>query len=174
MRWLQLIFSFIMKRVNAGGERPHPMEELKEFLKENALKLFVGMVLIVTLGTMLTAGLYMMVASLTAQADLGLSPGMTAMTWGGLIMALVPAAILGFAWYQSTPHEERAHKKKKKAHIQEQPASLEQALVLLVTDFIEERQMKREFKFERERRMAEAEMVAAQQARTSSDTYQRH
>jgi len=47
-------------------------------------------------------------------------------------------------------------------------------LVLLVTDFIEERQMKREFKFERERRMAEAEMVAAQQARTSSDTYQRH
>jgi len=179
MRWIQMIFSFIMKRVNAGGERPHPMEEIKEFLKENAIKLFVGMVLIVTIGTMLTAGIYMMIAALTAQVDLGLAPGMNAMAWGGFFMALVPAAILGFAWYQSTPHEQRAHKKKKKAHVPEQPATMEQALVLLVTDFIEERQMKREFKFERERRMAEAEMLAAQQnlqdqRRTPTEPYQRH
>lgn len=172
MRWIQMIISFIMKRVTAGGEKPHPMEELKEFLKENAIKLFVGMVMIVTIGTLLTAGIYMTVASLTAQVDLGLSPQMTAMTWGGLIMALVPVALLSFAWYKSTPHE-KTHKKKKQK-IPEQPATLEQALVLLVADFIEERQMKRELKFDRERRMAEAEINAARGYQSQSETFQRH
>lgn len=172
MRWIQMIISFVMKRVTAGGDKPHPMEELKEFLKENAIKLFVGMVMIVTIGTLLTAGIYMTVASITAQADLGLSPQMTAMTWGGLIMALVPITLLSFAWYKSTPHEK--HHKKKKKKVPEQPASLEQALVLLVADFIEERQMKRELKFERERRMAEAEMNAVREYQSQTDTYQRH
>lgn len=172
MRWIQMIISFLMKRATAGGDKPHPMEELKEFLKENAIKLVVGMVMIVTIGTLLTAGIYMTVASLTAQMDLGLSPQMTAMTWGGLIMALVPAVLLSFAWYKATHHD--SHQKKKKVKQPQPPATLEQALVLLVTDFIEERQMKRELKFERERRMAEAEINAARDYQSQTETYQRH
>jgi large-conductance mechanosensitive channel len=172
MRWLQLILSFLMKRVTTGGEKPHPMEEFKEFMKENALKLFVGMVLLVTIGTMLTAGLYMLVASLAAQSDLGLPVRMTAMAWGGFLLALVPALILSFAWYKSSPHEVKHSKKKK--NIPEQPATLEQALALLVTDFVEERHMKREIKFERERRIFEAELNAGPQNREATHPSEHH
>lgn len=163
-----MIVSFIMRKAT-GAEKPHPIEEFKEFLRENAIKLFVGMVLIVTIGTMLTAGLYMTLMSLTAQADLGLSPRMTSMTWAGLIMALIPVFILSFAWYKSSPPEARP----KRRHVQEGPATLEQALALLVTDFVEERQMKREFKYERERRMAEAEKSAGAYG-ASHETFERH
>lgn len=172
MRWLQLILSFIVKSVTTGGEKPHPMEEFKDFMKENALKLFVGMVLLVTIGTMLTAGLYMLVASLAAQSDLGLPLRMTAMAWGGLLLALVPVLILSFAWYKSSPNELKHSKKKK--NLPEEPATLEQALALLVTDFVEERHMKREINFERERRMFEAELNAASQHREGAHPSERH
>lgn len=173
MKWLQIIFSFIMKHVSAGGEKRNPMEELKEFLRENAIKLFVGMVLIVTIGTMFTAGIYMTVISLTAQADLGLVPRMTAMTWAGVIMALVPVLILSFAWYKSSPHEAKPARRRRKIP-EQQPTTIEAAIALLVTDFVKEREMKREIRFAREARMAEAEMNSQRLYGQSSENLERH
>jgi uncharacterized membrane protein len=163
MRWIQMIFSFIMKQVNHNGEKRHPIEELKEFAKENAIKLFVGMVLIVTLGTMLTAGVYMAAVSVTAQADLGLRPRMSAMTWAGVIMALVPVLLLTFAWFKSSgqTHDSKPSKRSRRKNESAQPTSLESAVALLVTDFVKEREMKREMRYEREARLARAEMMNA-------------
>lgn len=155
MRWIKILFSLFLKKMSEGAAHTHPLEDLKEFLKENSIKLLIGLSLVIALGTLLSAGVFMFITHLSAQLEKGLSPVMNASAWGALIMVMIPCLLFGLAWFKSG-----AHSKKLSDHneILEEPVKLETALVMLVMDFIEERKIKREQELEQQRRLFEAKI----------------
>jgi hypothetical protein len=146
MKWIIIALSFFAKRfMGGGGESISPVDQFKEFVRENALKVFIGFIAAVALGTLFSTGIVLSVMNLAAQYDLGLAPRFTATVAGGLSMVLVSVIITAIIVYAVTPGEgkSRSHSKRK---TQQSPLgkNVEDAVMLLVNDFIKEREAKRE------------------------------
>lgn len=140
MKWFFLALTFAFKQFSkSGGEVKNPIEEMKNFMKENALKFLLALTAASVVGSIFVAGLILTVLNLTSQYDLGLMPRVTAIAAGGIGMMVFSIIVFAIASYYSVPHD-RSSKKMKK---QQSASTLESALVLLVNDFVQEREFKR-------------------------------
>ncbi|MGZ3789807.1 MAG: hypothetical protein ACXVLQ_14855 [Bacteriovorax sp.] len=167
-KWLILILSFLIKPLTGRSQGIHPMEELKEFIRENALKIVVGLTLITAMGTMLTAGIVIIVTNLAAQYDLGLTPRFTATVGGGLGILVAGLLFIGLGLYFSVPHDQLRRRSRKH---KETASPIEDAIALLINDFVKEREAKREAAaFHRHERMKESAYANYQ----SSEEFERH
>jgi uncharacterized membrane protein len=145
MKWIYLIVSFFVKRLGGiDAETRHPMDDVKEYIKENALKMFVGMVSIVMLGTLFTAGITLTAFTLASRYDQGLAPQLTAVAASGIVMIVFSLAVLLVALYISSPHEKSSRRRKAKHAKELQAGSIQEAVVMLLNDHLKEREAKRE------------------------------
>lgn len=143
MKWFFLILTMAVKRF-AHIETPHegPVQEIKELIKENAIKISLAATAASALGTLFVAGIVMTVINLTTQYDEGLQPRFTAPVAGGLGIILASLIIFAIGIFVATSSE-RNHKKALKEREKNQGQTLQQALILLINDFIEHREAKR-------------------------------
>lgn len=177
-KWILLILSFLIKPLAQKGGTVHPIEELKEFLRENAMKLVVGLTLIIAMGTMLTAGLTMIVFNLANQFDSPQFIHMTSVIEGGILLCLVSILFIGVCSFLSTP--QGAPQKKPIMNKNQAGSPIEEAIVLLIHDFVKEREANRVARKERaeeHRREEEREERRAAEYGSdyrSSEEFERH
>lgn len=125
-----------------GGKNTNPMEELKDFVTHNALKILLAFTAASALGTLFVAGVVLTVINLTSQYDAGLAPRFTAIVAGGLGIILASLIIFaaGIYFARANAHEDKEEIEKEK---HKEIHSLEEAVLLLVREFIEDREFKR-------------------------------
>jgi hypothetical protein len=150
MKWFYLIISMLAKRfTHMGSPDSDPIETMKEFMKENAVKIFLAFSAASALGTLLVSGIVLTIVNLSAQYDAGLQPRFSAVVASGVGITLVALSIFAIGiYYATTEKREMKRKEKRQEKSEHEGHPLEHALMLLVNDFIEERQLKRELKRE--------------------------
>ena len=150
MKWFYLIISMLAKRfTHMGSPDSDPIETMKEFMKENAVKIFLAFSAASALGTLLVSGIVLTIVNLSAQYDAGLQPSFSAVVAAGVGITLVALSIFAIGiYYATTEKREMKRKEKRQEKSEHEGHPLEHALMLLVNDFIEERQLKRELKRE--------------------------
>ncbi len=167
-----LMLSFLLKPLTNRSEPMHPILELKEFFRENALKVAAGLTLMYAMGTMLAGGAGLVIMNLADQYDRGIvSPTLTARVAGGLILMFISLLFIVVLYSLSTRNE----KQMKKASHREKagPSPIEAAIALLIQDIIKEREEKREAAaFKREQAKSASEMYGP--GFKSPEEFERH
>lgn len=143
MKWFYIIMSFMVKRMaGARGEDRHPIEELKELVKENAVKIMLGVTAASAIGTFFVAGISISLFELTAQYYAGerfrMSPFL--LIGGSFIFTTVLLFVIGSLF--ATKHD-REKKKIERELKQKHVNTIQDAILLLVNDYIAEREFKR-------------------------------
>lgn len=146
MKWIYLVMSFFVKKFAGGNTaQSNPVEEFKELVKENAVKIFLAMAAAAFLGTLFVAGLSVTTVNLAAQYDQGQEVTLTAVTIVGLTLLVL--SVIGFiAGYSFSTKHDRERKRFNTRKAKHQVNSVHDAILLLVNDYIAERQFKREQK----------------------------
>ena len=129
----------INKFSHTADTTTHPIEAIKEFIKDNALKVFLSLMAAYALGTLFAAGVVLTIISLAVQYDANLPLRLTAILAAGLSITLATLFLFCIGIYYS----KRNKREKKKEKRREQEFSLQESLMLLVNDFIKEREFKR-------------------------------
>ena len=171
MKWILLIIPLIMKQfAHFSGEGPHPLKELKELIRANSFKIFFGITGAYFLATLFASGLILLILNLTAQYDSGVKPGLSAVAVGGLGMMLAALIILAIVFYYASSN--------KKPQKPVAPLSfahpLEEALVILINDFVEERAHKRAHHKQKKEQEKEQNKETDNSNIASSDLFERH
>ncbi|MBC7428571.1 MAG: hypothetical protein H7336_08175 [Bacteriovorax sp.] len=142
MKWLIILFS-IFKPFFSGGthEMPNPVAELKEMVRVNAVKVLLSFSIFSAMATIFAAGIILIAVDISAQYDAAQYVQFSATIITGIILILLPViigAIMVKRYDQSTEI--------KKREVQSNVGGvhpLQDALALLVHDFVKEREMKR-------------------------------
>lgn len=145
MRWLSLIFSFLAGRWN-GARAPGLQETMSFLFAEAALRSRKPAVLVLgglTCVLILCGGFFLSLIDLTTQIDREGTLSMTAQTLAGLALVLLSASVFYWIFNHAWPGL-KSNSKPKDLPSPAPASSLEQALSLLVMDFVKERQLKRE------------------------------
>jgi NADH:ubiquinone oxidoreductase subunit 5 (subunit L)/multisubunit Na+/H+ antiporter MnhA subunit len=160
--------SFMVKRLGGGGNERHPIEEMKELVKENAVKIILAITAASAIGTLFVAGISISLFELTAQYYAGERFRMSPFLFiGGTFMFVtVLFFIIGLVF--ATRHDrekKRVEREMKQKHIH----TIQDAILLLVNDYIAEREFKRN----------QAQTMTAQQGPMtsqykSSEEFERH
>lgn len=148
MKWLILLFSVVKPFLSTGSDKPtfNPMAELREMIRENAAQVVILFAGASALATIFAAGIVIIAVDIGAQYDQNAYIYFSTMIIMGSILMLLPL-IIGTIGYQAFTKEESS--KKKKAKERETLVSvgtshpLQDALALLIHDFVKEREMKR-------------------------------
>lgn len=145
MKWLSLFFSFFLGKLNVA--RPPSLKHTINILFEEAayrsrkpaLYALAGLTSVI----LLSGGFFMGLIDITTQYDRDGVVRATASSITGF--SLVALSIIGFTWVftRAWPGVKAVKEKEEKA-AREHTSGLEQALTLLVMDFIKEREFKRE------------------------------
>lgn len=144
MKWLLLILTMLVKRfAHIGGAHAHPIEELKDLIKENALKILLAFIAASAIATLFVSGVVLTVINLTAQYDAGFQPRFTASVAGGLGIILASLIVFAIGIYYATASERENKKEEREREKHKEGHSLQEALMLLINDFIQERESKR-------------------------------
>lgn len=129
---------------------PDHFAEIKDIIKANAVKVMLTFGTLSALSTIFAAGIIMVAVDIGAQYDQNATVYFSAMILNGFMLMLIPAIIIAIA---VKVFEEDNKKSQKQALT---PVStghpLQDALALLVQDFVKEREMKREMKSEAQAR----------------------
>jgi len=140
MKWLLVALSMLIKRfVHAEGTTINPIEEVKNLIKDNALKIFFAIAAAVAVGTLLASGVMLTVISLSAQIDSGVKPRLTAILVSGICIILGCLILFAIGIHKSNANNRMREKEIKAEHA----ASMQEALMILINDFIKERESKR-------------------------------
>ena len=140
MKWLLVALSILIKRfVHAEGPSINPIEEVKSLIKDNALKIFLALSAAVAVGTLFTSGIVLAVISFSAQIDAGSKPRLNAVLISGICITLACLILFTIVINKSNIKNRKREKETK----EEQTASMQEALMLLINDFIKERESKR-------------------------------
>jgi hypothetical protein len=149
MKWLSILISFFFGRMNAA---PHIS------IKETAMSIFAEITyqsrraVVLSLAAMGTiificGGFFISLIDATGQFDRDGAVRMSATLVAGIALLVVAAVvaiwIFASAWPGVRQHAQ-THKHQDTASRSEAPSSLEQALALLVMDFVRERELRRE------------------------------
>lgn len=151
MKWLLLFASLFFKPFSRQNSTSlNPAIEIKQFFVENSKKVLMAFFATSILSLTFVAGLLVTVITLSAQYDQNAGFGLSAMLLGGLGMMGVS---LLFSWIILSPSREtREDRRMEKSNerIEELEAnrstghgSVSDALVLLIQDFVKEREFKR-------------------------------
>lgn len=151
MKWLFVILSMLVKRFSHASNKSNPMEEIKDFIKENSLKILFAFTSAITLGIIFASGVVWSVIALTNQYDSGLPLKFTGSVAGGFGLVLGSALVFAMALHFAIKGEKEEKREAMASH--RLGHGIEEALVLLVNDFIRERELKRSerYAFEKER-----------------------
>jgi len=143
MRWLTIIFSVLFKQIfHPSDSTTDPVKEMKEFLLKNYKRVILSMSVANILSMMFVAGLSISVVTFSIQYDRTGILFVSALGAGGLGIMLV--SLLGFILFFSTNSED-AFETRKVIKAQPSPKNnLEDALALLIGDYVKEKELKRE------------------------------
>jgi hypothetical protein len=148
MKWLILLFSIVKPFFSSGeSHTSNPIEDLKDMIKANAVKVVLLFIAASALATLFAAGIVIIAVDIGAQYDQNAYVYFSSMIMMGLILVLLPI-IVGVIGVKSVKHDE--HKEKEREVLTSVGTShpLQDALALLIHDFVKEREMRRDAKEE--------------------------
>lgn len=148
MQFLAMIASFIFGRMNTGSQRGGIRETVMEMFEDIVLKGRKPVILIlagVSAVLFFCGGLFITILEGTTQYDRVGYVTLTSTLGAGIalfvIAALGFAYVFAFAWPGARRVNERDHERPQPQH---QASTLEQALTVLVLDFVKEREARRD------------------------------
>ncbi len=144
MKWFFILFSIFKPFFSAGGahEMPSPIEDLKDLVKKNAVKVMIAFGFMSAMASIFAAGLILVAVNISAQYDQNAVVAFSSMILSGIILMLIPiiAGIVMVKMYDNNDDEVEVRKTSQKIG---NVHPLQDALALLVHDFVKEREMKR-------------------------------
>ena len=143
MKWLLLIFSLVKPFFSSKEHHLiNPMAEFKEMIKENALKVVGIFAAASALATLFAAGLIIIAVDIGAQYDQNAYVYFSSMIMVGLILSLV-SLLIAFGTAKAVSHETTEAPKREILQQVGTTHPIQDALALLIHDFVKEREMKR-------------------------------
>lgn len=145
MKWLILLFSIFKPFFNSpsGQQMINPIAEAKEMIKENAM-IVVGLYAAASVfATLFAAGIVIIAVDIGAQYDQNANIYFSSMIISGLVLSLLSAAIAVGLSKAFTNEEKAKETKREVSHNSVTTHPLQDALALLVHDFVKEREHKR-------------------------------
>ncbi|MEA9355731.1 hypothetical protein SHI21_05950 [Bacteriovorax sp. PP10] len=159
MKWLLLIFSIFKPFFGSSSEHQmvNPIAEFKEMIKENAMKVVGVFAAASALATLFAAGLVIIAVDVGAQYDQNAYVYFSSMIMMGITLSVLSLIIaFGAAKIISNENTKPAPREVLQSVGTSHP--LQDALALLIHDFVKEREMKRaqaeEYAAERSQRAA--------------------
>lgn len=145
MKWLLILASLFFKPLSRLGHGSvNPVDEIKDFFIQNAKKVLGALIVTSIISSTFVAGLVITVITISAQYDQNAGIGLSAMLLGGIAMMLV--SLIG-SWVVLSPSREIRQAEKRAAAMEREMSaegnSFSDALVLLINDFVKEREFKR-------------------------------
>lgn len=170
MKWIYLVMSFMIKRfTGAKAENAHPIEELKELIKENAVKILLVFTTATAIGSFFVAGASITIIDLTSQYDLGENLRLSAVATSGLVMVVLSSLAFIVGMIFATRHDREKKRMEERRAKHHEVNSIQDAIILLVNDYIAEREFNREF---RSAQQLQRDMLNSQYR--SNEEFERH
>jgi len=144
MKWLLLIFSLVRPFFGSSSEHQmtHPIAEFKEMIKENAMKVVAVFAAASALATLFAAGIIIIAVDIGAQYDQNAYIYFSSMIMMGLTLSLLSLIIAGVT-AKVISNEDTKTPKREVLQSVGTSHPLQDALALLIHDFVKEREMKR-------------------------------
>jgi hypothetical protein len=143
MRWLTILFSVLFKQIfHPNNESTDPVKEMKEFILKNYKRVILSMSVANVLSLMFVAGLTISIVTFSVQYDRTGILFVSALGAGGLGLILV--SMIGFIFFFSAGPDEAFDQKRDFKTSLPRKSNLEDALALLINDYIKEKEFKRE------------------------------
>ena len=166
MKWLLLIFSIIRPFFGSSEEHhiTNPIAEFKEMIKENAMKVVALFAVTSVLAILFASGIIIVAVDIGAQYDQNAYVYFSSMIAMGLVLSFLSLSI---ALIGTKAISDESGKIEKREILQSVGTShpLQDALALLVHDFVKEREIKRA----REEEMLTSKVTRPQRPRTTPD-----
>lgn len=162
MKWLLLIFSLVKPFFGTSSEHQmvNPIAEFKEMIKENAMKVVGVFAAASALATMFAAGIVIIAVDIGAQYDQNAYVYFSSMIMMGITLSVL-SLIIAFGGAKAFSNETTKVPKREVLQSVGTSHPLQDALALLIHDFVKERELKR---------AQEEELMAARYERTSPET----
>ncbi len=143
MKWFFILFSIFKPFFSVGGshEMQSPIEDLKDLIKKNAVKVMLAFGLMSAMASVFAAGLIIVAVDISAQYDQNAVVVFSTMILSGIILMLIPI-ITGVVLVKKYDNNDDVEIKKPSQQIGT-IHPLQDALALLVHDFVKEREIKR-------------------------------
>lgn len=144
MKWLILLFSFIKPFFSSEHQSTNPVAEIKEMIRENAVKIVVLFAATMALATLFAGGLLLTAVDIGAQYDQNGFVYFSSMIIMGLslsVISLVAGALIIRNFQDANTEKKRETLTPNSVGVVH---PLQDALALLVMDFIKEREHNRE------------------------------
>lgn len=143
MKWLLLLFSLFAKPLSRfNPQHLNPATEIKQFIVDNAKKVLLAITVTSVISSLFVAGLVITVITMSAQYDQNAGIGLSAMLLGGLGMMGL-SLIIGWIVFSPTRETKEIEQEMRETPKVSSGSALTDALVLLVHDFIKEREFRR-------------------------------
>ncbi len=148
MKWLLIIFSLFFRPFSRSSSHDHssPAAEMKEFFIDNGKKVLLAMTITSLVSSLFVAGFVITIITLSAQYDQSGSFGLSAMILGGLGMMALSLIIGWIVFSPSRDGRSEAREREREVEMQNRHVShnsVSDALVLLIQDFVKEREFNR-------------------------------
>lgn len=147
MHWISLLFSFVLGKINSAHRPPSLKEIALAILEEATYRSRKPIMLLLgglTCILILCGGFFMSVLDLTSQYDREDGLHFTANVYSGVTLVAVALSMFFWIFTSAWPGIQEAKTPKKELPPQDTTSSLEQAISLLILDFVKEREYKRE------------------------------
>lgn len=144
MKWLLLIFTLVKPFFGSShdNQMANPIAEFKEMIKENALKVVGVFAAASALATLFAAGIVIIAVDVGAQYDQNAYVYFSSMIMMGITLSLI-SLIIAFGAAKAISDEDTRPKKREVLETVGTSHPLQDALALLIHDFVKEREMKR-------------------------------
>lgn len=162
MKWLLLIFSLVKPFLgSSSGEHQmvNPIAEFKEMIKENAMKVVGVFAAASALATLFAAGIVIIAVDVGAQYDQNAYVYFSSMIMMGITLSLL-SLIIALGAAKAFSNENAKPVKREVLQSVGTSHPIQDALALLIHDFVKERELKR---------AQEEEYAAARSQRASTD-----
>lgn len=149
MKWLLLIGSLIKPMLFSGATSTasNTIEDFKLVIKENAVKVVFLLAAVISLAIILASGLIMVAYNIAFQIDNNGSASISAIIITGSILVLVSLLVVGIVINSvSSKKEITPLKRQEPQQLINSAHPLQDAMALLIMDFIKEREVKRELR----------------------------
>ncbi len=148
MKWLLLIFSVIRPFFSSEQQNLNPVTEIKDMIRANAMKVLMLFATATSLAILFSAGLILVAVDMGAQYDQNGYLYFSSMIIMGLILSAI-SLVSGAIIVRSFQEESRKQKVAPPLTAVGTSHPLQDALALLIADFVKEREQKRTADFDR-------------------------
>jgi|GEM_PF-2945238 len=142
MKWLMILFTLFNKHFfsSSGESTINPVEEIKSFLQENAVKVLLVFILSTIMSSLFVAGVVITVVGASSLYDQNLPIVFNAMITSGLVISVLSLSTITIIYKSFTKDKKTV--KTQATHVAH-PTALQESLLLLVNDFVKEREFNR-------------------------------